>query len=83
MRHITLRPGEEISISYTHTVADYDAAMARAADIIRRSTVRTTDLISVGKGRYGIVEWDDLVEKEQNEWMSLARKAVQAAEGAS
>ena len=83
MRHITLRQGEEISISYTHAVADNDAAMARAADIIRRNTARTSDLISIGGGRMGIREWDTLESKEQEAWISLACKVVRAAEGAS
>jgi len=80
MRHITLRQGEEISISYTHAVADNDAAMARAADIIRRNTARTSDLISIGGGAYGIAEWDTLEEKEQDAWVALARKVIEVAE---
>ena len=53
----------------------------RAADIIRRNTTRTRDLVSIGTDengltRYGIVEWDDLVEKEQDAWVALARKVI-------
>jgi len=50
----------------------------RAADIIRRNTARTSDLISIGGGAYGIAEWDTLDPKEQDAWMSLARKAIEA-----
>ena len=53
----------------------------RAADIIRRSTVRTSDLISVGGGAYGIEEWDDLDPKAQDAWVALARKVIEVAEG--
>ena len=53
----------------------------RAADIIRRSTVRTSDLISIGGGRMGIREWDDLDPKAQDAWVALARKVIEVAEG--
>ena len=58
-----------------------EVRMARAADIIRRSTVRTSDLISIGGGAYGIAEWDTLDPKEQAAWVSLAQRVVQIAEG--
>ena len=57
--------------------------LERAADIIRRNTVRTSDLISIGEGRYGVAEWELLEPKEQEAWISLARKVVRAAEEAS
>ena len=53
----------------------------RAADIIRRSTVRTSDLISIGDGRMGTQEWDDLDPKAQDAWVALARKVIEVAEG--
>ena len=55
--------------------------LERAADIIRRSTVRTNDLISIGGGRMGIREWDTLESKEQDAWTALARKVIEVAEG--
>ena len=50
--------------------------LAAAGDIIRRNTARTSDLISIGGGAYGVAKWDTLEEKEQEAWMALARKVI-------
>ena len=56
------------------------AAMLRAADVIRRSQIRTRHLVRQPDGNMGVIQWEALEPAAQDAWLALTRRAIRAAE---